>query len=325
MVNCIDLLAAGVTSALRIVEIATVSIVFIFSACPLMAQEPNRVSSEFRIVGYLPDYRPLDADAARQLTDLILFSAEPSASGELNMQRLSKIDWAELLQLKTQQRLRLILCVGGWERSKHFASVAGSPELRGKFVNSALQLCLNRRLDGIDIDWEHPHDAAEQTAYALLLRDLKAAFEPLGLTVSITMAAWQVVPRSAFDSVNWVQVMAYDHPERHSTLEGAQADVQKLIDAGAPVQKITLGLPFYGRGIADHNRTMTYQEIIAKHRPAAAIDEVDGVYFNGAETIARKTRYAKQSRLAGVMVWELGQDSPGEQSLLRVIRAAARE
>jgi hypothetical protein len=33
------------------------------------------------------------------------------------------------------------------------------------------------------------------------------------------------------------------------------------------------------------------------------------VYFNGARTIERKTKVALQRKLAGVMIWELGQDA----------------
>ncbi len=34
----------------------------------------------------------------------------------------------------------------------------------------------------------------------------------------------------------------------------------------------------------------------------------------------RKTEFALKSKLGGVMVWELGQDAAGDQSLLKVIR-----
>jgi GH18 family chitinase len=114
--------------------------------------------------------------------------------------------------------------------------------------------------------------------------------------------------------------MAYDNDGRHSTPEAAEQAVQSLVDRGVPPEKIVLGLPFYGRGVKDRDRTLTWREIVAKHRPAATLDEVDGVYFNGPETIRRKTRFALQKKLAGVMVWELGQDASGNDSLLQVIR-----
>ena len=37
-------------------------------------------------------------------------------------------------------------------------------------------------------------------------------------------------------------------------------------------------------------------------------DEVDGFYFNGPTTIRNKVKLAQSSGLAGVMIWETGQD-----------------
>ena len=283
------------------------------------AQEPN----SFRVVGYLPDYRAAEFDlvTARGLTDLILFSAEPTETGALELSRLKNVPWAKLRAFKTVERVRLILAVGGWDRSTHFSTVAGSDLKRQTFVNTAVRVCLDERLEGVDLDWEHPSNEAEVEGYAKLLDELHLAFEPHGLVLSVTLAGWQSLPRKAFDAVDWVNVMSYDNPGRHSTFEAAQADVKRLIDAGATARKINLGLPFYGRDKLKPEQTMTYREIIAKHRLGPDVDEIGSLYFNGPATIGRKTEYALQSHLAGVMVWELGQDAAGDQSLLKVIHA----
>ena len=281
--------------------------------------------TEFRVAGYLPDYRMSEFDpaAARLLTDLILFSAELTADGQLDLTRLKDAPLAKLRALKTRERMRLILCVGGWERSAHFAAVAASSALRREFVHAAVRVCLDERLDGIDLDWEHPKDEAQQEAYGTLLADLNTAFKPHGLTLSVTIAAGQRLPRVAFDFVDWVQVMAYDHGGRHSTFEAAKEDVAALIGTGIPTRKIVLGLPFYGRDVNDRGRSLAYREVVAKHDPKPDVDEIDGVYFNGPTTIGRKTAFALESKLGGVMVWEIGQDAPGSRSLLRVIRTVA--
>src|SRR5262245_37194305 len=79
----------------------------------------------FRIVGYLPNYRAKDFDpvAVKGITDLILFSGEPDKSGTLKTDRVPKIareKFAKLNEgLEGPQRVRVILCIGGWERSKY--------------------------------------------------------------------------------------------------------------------------------------------------------------------------------------------------------------
>lgn len=118
-----------------------------------------------RIVGYLPDYRAAEVDlvAARSLTDLIVFSALPTAEGGLDLSRLKQVvPWSKLREFKTRERVRLILCVGGWDRSGQFATVAASAPKRQKFVQAVVRFCLEERFDGVDLDWEHPKDAGEQ-------------------------------------------------------------------------------------------------------------------------------------------------------------------
>ena len=44
-----------------------------------------------------------------------------------------------------------------------------------------------------------------------------------------------------------------------------------------------------------------------------------GLYFNNTETLRRKTRYALEEGLAGVMIWELSMDTRDETSLLKAV------
>lgn len=306
--------------------------VFIKLVCVLLVWQsvadgtpPQSVNRLFRVVGYLPDYRLADYELQRagNLTDLTIFSVEPTADGKLNLDRLQNCPWPALLKFKTTHRVRLILTIGGWERSKHFAAVASSSDLRKTFVDEVLTFCQSMRLDGVDLDWEHPEGDVQAQSYALLLNDLRTAFNPRGLLLTVTVAAWQKLTPEAVDAVDFVQVMAYDHDLQHSTFDGAKKDVELLQSSKVPAGKIILGLPFYGRHVKTREAT-TYFDIVDKFRPADNANDVQGVYFNGPDLIRRKTQYAIESRLGGVMIWELGQDAKGEKSLLRVVDDALR-
>merc|ERR1711971_1185990 len=91
----------------------------------------------------------------------------------------------------------------------------------------------------------------------------------------------------------------------------------KSVDQGIavlPPMKLTMGVPFYGR----HTRTgdwTTYEDLVQQHDPlAASVDSVPTkdkaatIGFNGVTTIEKKTRYALQKSIGGVMIWEVGQD-----------------
>lgn len=292
----------------------------------ILADERQRPAPrEFRVAGYLPDYRLADLDlrTAEGLTDLILFSAEPTAKGGIDFSRLKSAPWEALRAWKTQQRVRLILCVGGWDRSGAFPAVSATPASRQQFARNVTAACLEHRLDGVDLDWEHPKDAREAEQYGLLLTELRTAFQPQGLVLSMTLAAWQPLTADAIAAVDYVQIMAYDHPGKHSTFDGAAADVDRIRKAGAASEKIVLGLPFYGRDMKQADKVLTWRQITAQS-PEIEDDETGGFYFNGPKTIRRKTEWALSENLGGVMVWELGQDTADDRSLLSVIRKTVR-
>lgn len=285
---------------------------------------PDRGAKEFCVAGYLPDYRVNEVDpaAAESLSDLIYFSIQPSAEGEVQAAKLSAATLEKLQTLKGRGKLRLLIAVGGWDRSKGFAPMATNPQTRHKFIANLTAFCRQRNFDGVDFDWEHPANRAEEEAYAALLVETSEAMHRENKIVTIAMAAWQHLEPKAFAAVDRIHLMAYDHDgRRHSTFERAQADVERLIEQGARPGKICLGLPFYGRGMDDRSQVKTYAELAAMGDLAAEVDEAAAIYFNGPATIQKKTRYARDRGLAGVMIWELGQDAAGGGSLLRAIKA----
>jgi GH18 family chitinase len=290
--------------------------------------KPDRPApAKFRVVGYLPEYRvaALDPAVGKYLTDVVFFSAEPDPSGTLDRHRL-KPEAVKVLQgMKDRHGVALLLCVGGWERSRGFAPIAASARARQRFIREVMDFCRANRFDGVDLDWEHPGNEAERRDYATLLAELKRAFEPHGLRLTVAVAGWQVGSAEPFRTVDALHLMAYDADGRHSTYEFAEAQVTRLTRIGIPPAKICLGIPFYGRSVKKPAASRTYAEIVERFRPAPDVDEVDGLYFNNVATVQRKARLARERKLGGVMIWELGQDTNDERSLLRAIQREAGE
>ncbi len=280
---------------------------------------------EFAIVGYLPDYRTLDPAWGSYVTDVVYFSASLRPSGELNTARLDAQTLAALREMSAVYGTRVFIAVGGWERSQNFAAVATDPELRARAAQAITTYCLENGLDGVDFDWEFPENAAESAGYVALLAEVRQAFAPHHLRVSVALAGWQDLGDELYTAVDRIHVMAYDHDGRHSTFEQAAGDIQAFLERGAPPEKLLLGVPFYGRSLSHWDTAFTYAEIVAHHHPASDVDEAGGIYFNGITTVRRKTRYALEQQLGGVMIWELGQDTSDDTSLLRAIEQATSD
>lgn len=293
----------------------------VFSTQPSSTLEPT---PEFLVIGYFPDYRELDPDWGKNLTDIIYFSAEPGTDGTLDTSRLPDDVWLALSQLKTQHGVRVHLSVGGWERDSAFAEMTANPQTRSAFVQNLLSFLLSHNLDGADFDWEFPKTDAEFENYITLLTETKTALAQHGLVVSVALPAEASFPLGDFAVVDRVHLMSYDRGERHSTFEQAVTDVQAFWDAGIPPEKLILGMPFYGRDTSQFDRSFSYAEIMQSYSPAPDVDEVDGIYFNGLETIRRKVCYGIGEGLGGFMVWELSQDTSDATSLLGQIFLLAK-
>lgn len=286
---------------------------------PVLAQ-PTPTLKPFRkipVIGYFPDYRELNPEWAASLTDIIYFSAEPRPDGTLDTSRLNEETWQLLQQIKTEHATRIHLSVGGWERNGGFAEMTANPITRRIFISVLTEFALAHNLNGVDFDWEFPKDETEFDNYILLLTETKESFSKYDLLVSVALSPDPNFPLVSFAVVDRVHVMSYDRAAQHSTYDQAVKDLQIFMDAGISREKLILGIPFYGRNTQPPYRVLAYDEIMKQYHPASSVDEVDGIYYNGLETIQRKTCYAISEELGGVMVWELAHDTTDETSLLQ--------
>ena len=305
----------GTASPPPIPEVVPVS-----TASPTASATPAPIPADnLAVIGYFPDYRTLNPEWAKHLTDIVYFSAEPRGDGTLDTSRFTKETLDELNILKKQYGLRIHISIGGWERSSGFAAMASDSKGRSRFIGNLTSYLLENDLDGADFDWEFPEDDSQLKNYIALLTETKAAFVPLRLTVSVALSPDFKDSLGEFAVVDRIHIMSYDRGARHSTYEQAVADLQVYLEAGIPREKLILGVPFYGREENPPNDAFSYAEIRERYNPPPSADEVAGIYFNGIETIQRKTCLAINSHIGGVMIWELAQDTTDETSLLLAI------
>lgn len=277
------------------------------------------------LIGYLPDYRvdSLAAEQLRRLDEVIWFSLQLGPEGVLNVSERQRGQLRRVRDL-AGPATRVTVAVGGWDRSAGFASMSADSAHRMKFIRELTEFCLAERLAGVDLDWEFPRSEAERIAYDVLLGELRTAFAPHGLSLTAALNVSVPLGAAGFAALDRVHLMAYDFGGgRHSTMPDTEKALDRLAALGVPPEKVALGVPFYGRSLDGRNRERAYRELVAGQAPAPDLDELDGFGFNGPSTLLRKLALARDRRLAGVMIWEIGQDIAGDTSLLAQLRRHA--
>jgi chitinase len=258
-----------------------------------------------------------------------------------NPDRLRKI-----VALKTvNSDLKVMLSVGGWG-SGRFSEMASDDQRRLSFAQDCLRAVEDFGLDGIDIDWEYPtSDAAgissspdDRENFNLLMRDLRAVLgEDRLLTLASSAYAEYIDFWACEKYLDFVNIMTYDManvPYHHAALyasdntEGCcDGAVKAHVEAGVPIEKLVLGVPFYGRGGTSMPRFVDYRHIEAGEEYVERWDDVakapyladkDGNLVLGydiPESLTLKCDYIKEKGLLGVMYWEYAGDTPeGELS-----------
>ncbi len=285
----------------------------------------------------------LTADVFKHLTHLFYFSLAPNAEGQLGkvkgeaghftpLHKLPTIkkDLARIKSLKSNSRTKVFLVVGGWVQSDYFDEAAASPTARAALAKNIRDFCLEHGLDGVDLDWEPYKGELVERDYELLVKDIRAAFIGSDLKVSVTIGAHYHYLADEFEKyADFVQLMSYGRKIESETqvpLPMLEKFVNSWLEGGLSKDKLVVGLPAFSRPIVKSKPdSVSYKKIITDFNPAIRIDSifVDGVrqYFNGVASIKKKSEYAKNNGLKGVMFWSLGQDvSPDHpKSLLRAV------
>lgn len=202
--------------------------------------------------------------------------------------------------------LRLLISLEG--KGADFSQDA-LPENRESFVRSCIDLFMKGNLapgihaaklfDGIDVDWEYPHNTDAEN-FVALLREIRMQMDAVrpGLTLSIAAGhnprLYEGTDMAEIGSlVDQVGLMMYDFVGPWSKTTGFLApllgisghrggsvdgSVSAYLEAGVPAKKILMGLPFYGYGwrqvLADDNGLFQEGQSIRGDRPYSYIESL---------------------------------------------------
>ena len=304
------------------------------------------------LMGYVQDFRdPATVDYSN-LTHAIFSFAHPAKDGTLLLNGENALtNLRAMVQRAHQQKTQAVLAVGGWyhiqggESYEYFKTAIENPASRTKLTNELIGIAEREKLDGIDIDFEHPRSQEDAENLALFVKGLSEKLHAKNKELSIAVyskihsvtgkeVTSVIFEPSMFKYVDHVNIMAYDgqwdggyNAANLSPLpftENIVAYWTNLFESHKlPVEKLVLGVPLYAQPEDPSVKQLSYHAIIG-HDPANAEKdqvEMNGTtyHYNGETTMKRKTKLALENGFGGMMIWEAGHDAFGTHSLTGAI------
>ena len=310
------------------------------------------VTNTKALIAYVQDFRDPEEIAFDQLSHVIFSFAHPTADGNVLLNGDTALNNLRTIVSKGHETgTKVSLAVGGWshlyggESYDYFQSAISDPISRHNLVSSLMSLVEQEGLDGIDIDFEHPHSLLDAKNLTDFTKELSDQLHPQGKELSIavhskinaytlTETDYVIYEPSTFEYVDHVNIMAYDgqydegyHAENLSTYAFSEKVANywsNLFEQNnLPKEKLVLGVPFYAQPEDPAIKQVSYDTIISDNAANALKDTVSlngtTYHYNGSETMKKKTSLALEEGFGGMMLWEAGHDAAGPYSLISVI------
>jgi len=303
--------------------------------------DPNNIilfSDQARVVGYFPTWRFTLTDKVDfcKLTHVNIAFGNPMVDGTIQLSNPSAISNLEqvISTAKLQNSsIQFYISLAGGVLSDQVAntwkSFLASSQDRPKLIDKIIEFVLENNLDGVDVDLEWSHVTQGYSDFVIELKK-ELSIHGKGMTAAFpSETKFSQISDQALAVFDFINIMVYDYtgswnpsePGQHSSYNHAERGINYWKNVvGIAGEKLTLGVPFYGYNFLNSTtvESFTYGSMVASNTSNSERDQVGNKYYNGRPTIASKVKLAAQN-LSGIMIWELGQDSFTEYSLLQTI------
>jgi chitinase len=318
-------------------------------ASPVFAERPY-------VVGYMPAYKDIrataDATDMTKLTHINISFFNPDADGQFMrngepacMDGASVADLDYVVQRAHKAGAKVLVaiaggvippCGGDWS---HLLK----PAQRQAVIDQLVQFVEDHQLDGIDVDIEGAllTKIDEEGNYTPFVAQLRSALNGKLLTAATATYDGGMIPVSSLPYFDFVTLMSYDAigpswgpaGAEHSSYAVAEEHVATWRERGLTADKLVLGLPFYGYGFGKYAAEYyTFDDLISQFGRTIAQGDLIGeacagcdyITYNGIPTLQKKVALGLREG-AGVMIWEMSQDTQGSLNLLNVVHRSIQD
>ena len=331
-----------------------------FLIASLLAASPAYAKERGTVVGYVAAFKGLDRELQQRgldrYTQLDLAFVNPTPEGEVVAAGALACAPAGESVMVSDAQLRSLVNSAHRQGTKVVASLGGAviPPCGGDWAQ-LLQMPMRQivlanliamvdryDLDGLDIDLEGElmMQIDKQGNYTPFVRELADALHSRSKLLTAATGSYPggMVPDASLPYFDLIGIMSYDAVGptwgppggEHSTYAQAEADLALWIRKGVPASKLALGMPFYGRGFGSYREGWNLQDIAplsARQLDSDVAGQRCGgcsyITYNGLPTLERKAELAGAWG-AGVMVWEVGQDTTDGRAIQHMTDAYGR-
>ena len=294
-------------------------------------EEIMTVDKSARVVGYLPSYRFDSNEKINycKLTHLNLAFANPGSNGKLIINDFSGV----VVRARNENsNIKIYISIGGGYLTDEQASIwSNSIDIKDNrpiIINEIVSFVVDNSLDGVDVDLEWQYVTS---GYSNFVIELKSALSAKGKGMTAALPGttkFDNITQEALQTFDFINIMAYDftgpwNPTasgQHSSYNNAVESINFWKNTGISQSKLTLGVPFYGYDFSNSSNvtSFTFGQMVSTNNSYSEIDNVGMKFYNGRPTIKSKVKLASE-QVSGIMIWELGQDSFSDYSLLKTI------
>jgi len=348
----------------------------IMTACQ-QESDNNPAKASKVIIGYVPGFRgQLDVetiDATKLSIINYAFVDVKDSMAWLTNIATDTVNFRNLLSLrKDNEDLKIVISIGGWSWSENFSDAVLTPTSRKKFAETSVAIVEKYDLDGVDIDWEYPGFEGEDNVFrpedkenfVLMFKEVRESLDALSAKNGKTLLLTTAVPcfteflerndmGKAAEYMDYVNLMAYDfyvggpfaghhsnlyHSEDYNSEQSGNRAVTEYVARGVPIEKLVLGMPFYGRswfmksgdnhglnraiesvtragGYTFVKDSIMLRQGLTRHwddnakMPYLFNEETNQlVTYDDEESVRIKCDYVIDKNLAGVMFWQYASD-----------------
>lgn len=323
---------------LRIKEFAIVVIILIlcisFYYSKVQASLDKVGNNDFKVVGYYSGdlfNEPVEKLQTDKLTHIMYSFVIPKVDGTLHDLKKPE-QLIELIAKAHKDKAKVFISLGGWSYEGNalepiFKELASSDENRKFFIENVCAMVDEYKLDGVELDWEHPNKSTADD-YEKLVIELSDALKlkDKELTAALN-GSWyddwaaedtSVLTEKSLERFSFINVMAYDmNNADHSPIWFFENSISYWLNRGLPPEKIVMGVPLYAKP-----SWKQYRHLVAENPEYAYSDYAPTTplesYYNGLNTLREKTIIAL-NRAGGIMLFDVNEDTNDENSVVSMI------